>query len=41
MWKFEYHEADQEMAAWQHEAFENIGANAITEWKEINNGKGD
>ena len=39
MWKFEYHEADQEMAAWQHEAFEDIGA--ITEWKETNNGKGD
>ena len=39
MRKFEYHEADQEMATWQQEAFENIGA--ITEWKEINNGKGD
>lgn len=39
MWKFEYYEAEQEMASWKQEAFENIGV--IIEWKEINNGKGD
>lgn len=39
LWKFEYYEAEQEMAAWQQEAFENIGV--IIEWEEINNGKED